>query len=194
MNIPDYQFIQSLNVTKLTPEQLEQLVHKSPNYNIVNYDSLREQIWQIDENYPYSMPTWLISLTTVLGALIIGDYSFSLLQILTHFKLFQNLSIFWHKQNPEETEAMHWGSSQQSIGSPKNKATPEKARETPEMLGMDFSDFNKYEGYRFSYDGSKVATTSLYLMQICNHSNSHCYTESIWYLLQLFNSKFVLIC
>ena len=48
--------MQSLNVTKLTQEQLDQLTDKLPNYTMVNYDSLWEHIWLLDENYPYTMP------------------------------------------------------------------------------------------------------------------------------------------
>ena len=40
MNITAYQFMEYLNVTKLT-EQLEQLTHKVPNYIMVNYDSFK---------------------------------------------------------------------------------------------------------------------------------------------------------
>ena len=36
--------MQSLNVTNLTLKQLDQLTHKLPNYTVVNYDSLREQL------------------------------------------------------------------------------------------------------------------------------------------------------
>ena len=64
MNITDYQFMQSLHVTKL--------MHKLPNYTMENYGSFREQIQLIDENYPYSMLTWLIILITVLRILMIG--------------------------------------------------------------------------------------------------------------------------
>ena len=72
MNITDYQFIQSLNVTKLTLEQLGQLAHKLPNYTMVNYDSFREHLQQLDGNYPYSMPTPFLILITILGTLMIG--------------------------------------------------------------------------------------------------------------------------
>ena len=44
--------MKSLNVTKLTLEQLEWLTQKLPIYAKVNYDSLKEKIQQIDENYP----------------------------------------------------------------------------------------------------------------------------------------------
>ena len=74
MNITDHQFMQSLNVTKLTPEQL---VHGLPNYTMVNHDSLREQTCK---NSPYSMPTWFI--ITVLATLI----SIIGIMILLHFK------------------------------------------------------------------------------------------------------------
>ena len=59
----DHQFMQSLNVTCLTLAQ----THKLPNYSMINYDLLKEQIQQIDVNYPFSMPTWLKILITVLG-------------------------------------------------------------------------------------------------------------------------------
>ena len=35
MNITNYQFMQSLNLTKLPTEQLGQLAHKLPNYTMV---------------------------------------------------------------------------------------------------------------------------------------------------------------
>ena len=63
--------MQSLNATKQTLEQLEQLAHKLLNYTMVNYYSLREQMQHTDENYLYSMPTWLLILITVLGTLMI---------------------------------------------------------------------------------------------------------------------------
>ena len=72
MNITDYQFMQHLNVTKLTPKHLGQLIYMLPNCTMVNYDSLREQIQQINEKYPYSMPTSLILLITELGIPMIG--------------------------------------------------------------------------------------------------------------------------
>ena len=37
-NITVCQLMQCPNVTKLTPEQFEQLLHKLPNYTIANYD------------------------------------------------------------------------------------------------------------------------------------------------------------
>ena len=39
--------------------------HTLPNSGMVNYDFLKEQIWQIDKNCPFSMPTWLIILIMV---------------------------------------------------------------------------------------------------------------------------------
>ena len=61
VNITDYQFMQSINVTELAPEQLEWLTYELPNYTVVNSDSLREQIQQINKDYLYFMPTWLIN-------------------------------------------------------------------------------------------------------------------------------------
>ena len=71
MNIMGYQFMQSLSVTRLTPEKIQWLAHKLPNYAMVINDSLREHIQQINENYSYSMSTWLIFIIEVLGTLII---------------------------------------------------------------------------------------------------------------------------
>ena len=73
MNITDYQFMQSLNMTRLTPYQFEQLAHRLLHYTIANYDSARQHIQQIDENYPYSMPTWLIILITILLGMNFSD-------------------------------------------------------------------------------------------------------------------------
>ena len=72
MNSTDYQFMQSLNLTRFTLEQLEQLTHKLPNYVVVNYDLLGKHIRQIDKNYPYTMPIWLLILITVLVTLMIA--------------------------------------------------------------------------------------------------------------------------
>ena len=114
MNITDHQFMQSLNVTKLTPEQLGWLAYKLPNYTMVDYDSLREQIQQIDEKYPYSKPTWLIILMTVLGTRMVGARS----TIFFYFKYnntpnhSKTSSIFWQKENMKETKAMPSGSPQ----------------------------------------------------------------------------------
>ena len=101
MNITDYWFMQSLNVAKLTPEQLELLAHKLPIYTMVIHDFLREQIQQIDENYPYPMPTGLIILISVLGNYMRGaKLQFSFISktknALNHSK---TLSIFWCKEN-----------------------------------------------------------------------------------------------
>ena len=52
--------MQSLNVIRLTLEHLEQDKHKLPNYTVINGDSLRELIRQIDENYSYNMPIWFM--------------------------------------------------------------------------------------------------------------------------------------
>ena len=43
-------------------------------------------------------------------------------------------------------------SSQQLITSPKVKVMAKKVRETLELLGMDFSDFDKYKACRNSKD------------------------------------------
>ena len=54
-------------MAQLTPEQLEFQLHKLPNYTLINCVSWKEQIQQIDENYPNSMPTQLIIHITVLS-------------------------------------------------------------------------------------------------------------------------------
>ena len=67
MNITDFQLMQSFNVTYATQVQLEKLWNKLPNYSTVNYDSLKQQIQKIDDNYPFTISTWPIMLMTVLG-------------------------------------------------------------------------------------------------------------------------------
>ena len=62
--------MQSLNVIQLTTEQFEKVLHKLPNYTMVNCDLLKENIQQIDENNHYSVPTWLMILIIVLGTII----------------------------------------------------------------------------------------------------------------------------
>ena len=46
-------------------------------------------------------------------------------------------------------------SPQQSISFPEIMATPEKVRETLEMLGWNFSEFEKYHACRISKDRKK---------------------------------------
>ena len=70
MNITYFQFMQFLNVTKPTPEQIKHLTRKLPNYTIINYDSLKEQMQQINENYPYSMLIWFKIFVMMLDTLI----------------------------------------------------------------------------------------------------------------------------
>ena len=70
MYITDYELMQSLNAAHSTLVQLEKLSHKLPNYVMINYDSLKEQIQQIDENFPL---LWLlIILIIVLCTLVIA--------------------------------------------------------------------------------------------------------------------------
>ena len=71
MNITNYCLMQSLHITCPIPDQLEKL-NKLPNYSMVNCDSLEEHMQQIDENYPFAVPTWLIILVTVLGTPVIA--------------------------------------------------------------------------------------------------------------------------
>ena len=61
----------SLNVIHLTLAQFEKSSHKLPNYSMVNYDLLYKQIRQIDENYSFSITSWLIILILVLGTVVI---------------------------------------------------------------------------------------------------------------------------
>ena len=58
--------MQLLNVKQLTWEQLEKLLHKLPNYIMMNQYSLKEHIQQNDENAPFSMSTWLIIVNMVI--------------------------------------------------------------------------------------------------------------------------------
>ena len=52
-------------------------------------------------------------------------------------------------------------SPQQSIASPNIKTTSEMVKETLEMLGIDFSDFDMCTTHKNYNDGSTTATTSL---------------------------------
>ena len=76
------------------------------------------------------MPTWLMILTTALGTLMTAARS--TIFFYGKYKHTPNnsktSSIFWHKENPTETEAMMSGCPQQSTGSPKIKAIPQKVR------------------------------------------------------------------
>ena len=67
MNITDYLLMQSLNVTCLTPPQLEELSHTSTNYSMVKYDLLKKSISKLIKKYPFALPAWLIILIIVLG-------------------------------------------------------------------------------------------------------------------------------
>ena len=64
--------MQLLNVTPFTLIQLEKLSHRLPNHRMVNYDSLKDQNQEVDENYVFAMSTWVIILITVLGTLMIA--------------------------------------------------------------------------------------------------------------------------
>ena len=160
MSITDYQLMQPLNVAKLILKQFKWLAQKLPNYAMVIYDSLKEQIQQIDKIYPYSVPTWSIISTTVLGTLIIiiGITIVLYCKYICISNQSRTSAMFWHKKNQGETETMFPSSSQQSITSSKVKATPEKVREKLELLGMAFCDVVKCKVHRNTKAGSKVTT------------------------------------
>ena len=101
-------------------------------------------------------------LITVLGTMVLGARITIFLYCKhknapTHSR--RTLSILWHKENTNETKPMLSGSPQQSTGYPKIKETIEKAKEALEILGIDFSDFNKCKTCRNSKDRGKTATT-----------------------------------
>ena len=70
-------------------------------------------------------------------------------------------TMFGCKKNQKETKEMPPNFSQQLKASPKVKATPEKVRKPSELLGMDFSDFDKYKTCTNSKDIIKVTSTSV---------------------------------
>ena len=125
MDIMDYKSMQSLNTTRLTLEQLEQITCKSPNYTMVNYDSIGEYRRQIDENYANTMPIFLMIIITVLGLLMIGAriIAFCYCKHKNIPTCSKTLCIFWHKENPKETSAMLSFCPQQALGYPKITAT-----------------------------------------------------------------------
>ena len=57
--------------------------------HLVNYDCLREQIKQIDKNYPCFVPICLVILITALGTLRHQKYNFPLLQVQKYIEPFQ---------------------------------------------------------------------------------------------------------
>ena len=61
------------------------------------------------------------------------------------------------------------GSLQQLIGYPKIKTTPDMVGDTLEMLGIDFSHFDKCKTCRNSKDGSKIAMTYMWYIQMEHH-------------------------
>ena len=103
------------------------------------------------------MLTWIIIPITVLGTLMIG--AGNAIFFYCKYKNTPNpskaLSIFWHNKNTKDIKAMLLGFLKQSVGYPNVKATPEKIKETLEMLAMDFSGFDKYKVCRNSKGGSK---------------------------------------
>ena len=111
---------------------------------MVNYNPLREHIQEIDGNYPYSMPTWLIILTTVLGTLMLG----ARILIFLYCKhknaptCSKSSSLFWQKENTKETKPMFTNQC------PTVKANPEMVKEALEILGIDFGDFDKCKPHR----------------------------------------------
>ena len=153
--------MQSLNVTKVTLEHFEWLELKLPNYTMVNYNSLREQIQQINKSCPYSHLAYNFNHSTRNPHNRCGDSSFLYCKYKHNSNYSKTSSMFSCKDNPTETEAIFASSWQQSVSSSKVKATPDKVRETIEMLGMEFSDLGKCKSQRNTKDGSKVATTSV---------------------------------
>ena len=93
MNINDYQFMQGLNMTQLTPEQLEELSHKLPSYTIYN---------------SYSMLTWLIIHITLLSTLIvfIGIVTFLYCKFWDMSNQSKTSSLFWLRKNKQKAETM----------------------------------------------------------------------------------------
>ena len=118
--------MQPLNVTKLTPEQFEQPMHKLPNYTMVDYDSLKEQIQKINENYPFSMPAWIPITVLSTFLIIIGIVIFLYCKYRCTSNKSKTSSKFLCKRNKKEAEAMLPSSSQQSTTSREVKVTPEK--------------------------------------------------------------------
>ena len=106
------------------------------------------------------MPNWLIILITVLGTvMIVLELQFSFIVSARMHQLILGLHLYFYIKGTLKTILS--GCPQQLIGYPKVKATPETVRETLEMLGIDFSGFDKCKTCKDSKDRSKIATTSV---------------------------------
>ena len=96
----------------------------------------------------------------ILGTLIVCIGPVNFLYCKFRHALDQSIasSVFSCKRNKNVTKAM---SSQQLITFPKVKAIPDKVRERLELLGMDFSNFDKNKAHRNSKYGCIVTATSV---------------------------------
>ena len=134
---------------------------------MVNYDLLKEQMQHNDEKNPFVMPTWSIILIRALGTFI-GATSLVAYCYCKHGQSRNKkpniLSAIWCKMTSRTRILwlllpVHLRSL--LLPTQKVKATPEKERETLELSGMDFSDFDKYKAHHNNKDTKKTATTSV---------------------------------
>ena len=68
--INDFTAVKMLKLEKLSPEQLQKLVHQIPEISNVPFQTVNDTIQEINENYPYVMPDWLKMTLTILGTIV----------------------------------------------------------------------------------------------------------------------------
>ena len=114
---------------------------------MVNFGPLKEHAWHIYENYPYSMPTWIIILITVLGTFtsVIGltIYCYCKNTLASNKpRIFSTVCQKKNAKNTKESKVMLSSLSQFILLYSRVKTTPEKLRERLKFMGMDFSELD----------------------------------------------------
>ena len=153
----------SINGTRLTLDQLEQLAHKLSNYTMVHYNWKRTHKtnwWEWSLQNAYLAYDFNYSIGN--SADRCWCYSFLLCICKNAPSCSKTFSKFWNKENPKEAREMLSGFPLQAVGYPNIKATSETVKETLEMLGINLSNFDKHRTHRNGKDGSKIATTSVW--------------------------------
>ena len=60
-----------LNLTPLSEEKLEILASKIPEFQKVSFQNVNKVLHEIDETCPFSMPTWLLIMITMLWTVFV---------------------------------------------------------------------------------------------------------------------------
>jgi hypothetical protein len=68
--LTSYGLADRLNITQLTDEQINKLTTKLTDYTDVPIQHLKTTLQQIDTDYPWEMPTWMLILVAIGGTII----------------------------------------------------------------------------------------------------------------------------